>query len=186
MNWKLIFSRDAFHLWVLFFLIVTGGSGLLWVRNQMVPETFGQQGPYRAAALDEIKAKRSVLVADTVCLQCHVDVKKERAESLHKTVSCFHCHGLGREHVALAQKAAKSPGLSVPPSKKWDGNFMTHIDLYITKDKAICLVCHEKRVGMPKNFKKINVAEHLKEQEAEKPKSRESCFECHGGHDTEP
>ena len=126
------------------------------------------------------------MLADAVCLKCHVEVEKERVESLHKAVSCFHCHGLGREHVAQARKAAKSPVLSVLPAKKWDGNFRTHIDLYITKDKATCLVCHEARVGMPEKFKKINVARHLKEQEASEPKSRESCFECHGGHDTAP
>ena len=186
MNWKLIFSRDALHLWIVFFLIVAGGSVFLWAQSRLVPETFGQQGPYRAAALDEIAAKPSVFLADAVCLKCHAEVGEERAESLHKAVSCFHCHGLGREHVAQARKSAKSPGLSVAPAKKWDGNFMTHIDLYITKDKATCLVCHEDTVGMPKDFKKINVAKHLEEQEAEKPNSRESCFECHGGHDTAP
>lgn len=192
MNWKLLISRDSRHLWIMLFLVVAGGWGFLWVRGQMVPETFGQQGPYRAAALDEIKAKPSVLLADAVCLKCHTEVGKERHESLHKAVSCFHCHGLGREHVEqarkveLARKAGKSKGLTIPPAKKWDGNFRTHIDLYITKDKATCVACHEARVGMPAKFKKINIAEHLKEQEAEEPKSRESCFECHGGHDTAP
>ncbi|MFQ5730530.1 MAG: hypothetical protein ACE5KM_01115 [Planctomycetaceae bacterium] len=186
MNWKLIVSRDARHLWIMLFLVAGGGAGFLWIRGQMVPETFGQQGPYRAAALDEIAAKPSVLPADAVCLKCHADVGKERAEALHKAVRCFHCHGLGRDHVAQARKAAKSPDIAVAPAGKWDGNFLTPIDLYITKDKATCLVCHEARVGMPEKFKKIDVAAHLKEQEAEEPKSRETCFECHGGHDTAP
>ena len=26
MNWKMIFSRDAFHLWIVLFLVVAGGS----------------------------------------------------------------------------------------------------------------------------------------------------------------
>lgn len=184
MNWKLIFSRDAFHLWIVLFVVVAGGSAFLWAQSQMVPKTYGRQGPYRAAALDEIAAKPSVLQADAVCLKCHVEVEEERAESLHSVVSCAHCHGLGREHVAQARKAAKSPGLTVAPAKKWDGDFMTKIDLYITQDRATCLVCHEARVGMPEKFKKINVAEHLEEMGASEPKGRETCFECHMGHDT--
>jgi hypothetical protein len=39
---------------------------------------------------------------------------------------------------------------------------------------------------MPEDFKKTNVAEHLEEMEADEPTSRETCFECHGGHDTAP
>jgi hypothetical protein len=37
---------------------------------------------------------------------------------------------------------------------------------------------------MPEDFMKINVAEHLEEMGAEEPESRETCFECHGNHDT--
>jgi hypothetical protein len=39
---------------------------------------------------------------------------------------------------------------------------------------------------MPADFKKIDVAVHLEEQGASEPLSRETCFECHGGHDTAP
>jgi hypothetical protein len=177
---------DTRHLWVFLFLIVVGGAGFLSMRDRVVPESFGQYGPYRGAALDEIAARPSVVQADSVCLKCHTDVGEERVESLHSSVRCIHCHGLGREHVAQARKAADAPSLTVSPAEEWDGDFLTHIDLYVSQDRALCLACHEATVGMPEDFKMIDVAEHLEEMEAEAPEGRETCFECHGGHDTAP
>ena len=174
------FLRDTGHLWILLFLIFAGGAGFLWARTKMIPESFGERGPYRADALDELADRPMVLQADRVCLECHAEVGEERAESLHKVVRCFHCHGVGREHVSSAHEGAESA------ADEWDGDFQTKIDLYITKDRATCLVCHEVHVGMPEGFKKINVAEHLGEMGAEEPASRETCFECHGPHDTAP
>jgi len=127
-----------------------------------------------------------MLQADKVCLECHTDVGEERAESLHKAVRCIHCHGLALEHVAVARKAAESADVSVPGAEEWDGDFLTSLDLYVTQDRATCLACHESRVGMPADFQKIVVAEHLEEMGASEPASRETCFECHGGHDTAP
>jgi len=176
--------RDTRHLLILMVLIVAGGAAFIWLRGEMVPSSYGQRGPYRGAALEEIAAKKSVLQADSVCLKCHAGVGEERAESLHKEVSCFHCHGLGRDHVAQARKAAESESVSIPPAQKWDGDFLTRIDLYITKDRASCLACHESVVGMPEDFKKINVAEHLEDMGAEQPEKKEACFDCHQGHDT--
>jgi hypothetical protein len=167
-------------------LIFVGCASFLFVRSQLIPKSFGQHSAYRVDALDEIAARPSVLFADTACLKCHVNVEQERAESLHKVVHCMHCHGLGRNHVAQALKAVDLPDSRVDPAEKWDGNFLTGIDLYVTKDRATCLVCHEAKVGMPEKFKKINVAEHLEEMGAEAPGSREACFECHGHHDTAP
>lgn len=182
----LTFLRDTGHLWIVLFLILAGGAGFLWARTQMIPASYGERGAYRAAALGEIAAKPMMLPADKVCLECHGDVGEERAESLHKAVLCIHCHGYGREHIALAREVAASGEGSVPPAQPWDGDFFTKIDLYVTQDRATCLACHESRVGMPADFKKINVAEHLEEMGADEPASRETCFECHAGHDTAP
>ncbi|HIF30929.1 MAG: hypothetical protein ABGX22_19935 [Pirellulaceae bacterium] len=180
------FFSDTRHLWILLVLIAAVGGGFLAVRGRMVPESFGQHGPYRAEALTEIASQPSVFQADSVCHECHQDVQEERAESLHKAVRCTHCHGLGREHVVRARKAAESPGFAIDPAAEWDGSFLTDIDLFTTHDRKTCLVCHEAVVGMPEDFRKINVAEHLEEMEASEPTSREACFECHGGHDTAP
>ena len=87
----------------------------------------------------------------------------------------------------LAIIAAKDdPAVKVAAAAEWDGDFLTKLDLWMTKDRRVCLSCHEAAVGMPDDFKKIDVAVHLEEQGASEPLSRETCFECHGGHDTAP
>lgn len=180
------FFRDTRHLWILLGLLGLAGWGFLTARARLLPESFGQQGPYRTEALAEIAARPSVLIADNVCHQCHQGVQKEREHSLHKEVRCIHCHGLGNEHVEQARLAATSPGKAIKPAAAWDGNFETRLDLFITRDRKTCLVCHEAAIGMPASFKKINVAKHLEDQGASEPMSRETCFECHGGHNTKP
>jgi hypothetical protein len=136
--------------------------------------------------LAEEAAIRSVFQSDATCHECHEDVKEERAESLHQSVRCFHCHGVGREHVAQARRAAETPDAEIDPAQEWDGDFMTDIDLYVTNNRKTCLVCHESKVGMPADFRQIVVAEHLEEQGASEPESVEVCFECHDGHDPAP
>jgi len=182
MNWKLLFARDTRHLRILAALIIVGGVGAVLLRNHFVPASYGQHGPYRGAALQEIATRPSVLQTDATCLKCHENVQEERAESPHGAVRCTHCHGIGRNHVAQARQAAESPDHPIAPAEEWDGDFLTQIDLFITHDRAICLSCHEAVVGMPTDFRSINVAAHLEDQGAEEPKSRNVCFECHEGH----
>lgn len=179
-------ARDTGHLWFLVLLIAVVGAGFVALRGWMIPPSFGERGPYRAAALQEIAAHPSVVPADSECLACHVKVGEERASSLHQAVRCWHCHGLGGEHMKQARLAAQTEGAKPPPALPWDGDFRTTLDLFVTKDRATCLVCHESTVGMPEKFKKIVVAQHLEEMGAENPASRDVCFECHGGHDTAP
>lgn len=182
MNWMLLFSRDTQHLRILMSLIILGGVSALLLRSRMVPASYGQHGPYRGAALQEVASRKSVLQSDATCLKCHENVQAERAESPHKAVRCAHCHGIGRDHVTHALMAAESPDHSIPPVEEWDGDFLTHVDLFITHDRATCLSCHKAVVGMPADFRSIDVAAHLEEQGAEEPESRNVCFECHEGH----
>lgn len=180
------FVRDTGHLWIVFLLIAAGGAAFFLVRGRLVPESYGVTGPYRGAALEEIAARPSTWHSDATCHECHQKVADERADSLHKSVRCFHCHGAGREHVTQARLAAKTPGTKIPPASEWDGDFLTKLDLYVTKDRATCLSCHQEAVGMPASFRKIDVAEHLESMGASEPDSREACFECHQGHNTKP
>ncbi|MCP4190055.1 MAG: hypothetical protein GY768_05440 [Planctomycetaceae bacterium] len=179
--------RDLRHIMIMAGLIAIAGVSVQMIRSAMVPKSFGEQGPYRADALATIAAQEIRFPTDAKCHACHDDVREERAESLHATVACVHCHGFGKDHIAEAELAASSnEDASVTPAKPWDGQFPSTIDLFITQDQKTCLVCHESVVGMPAEFKKIDVAEHLEEQGADDPESRETCFECHGGHDTAP
>jgi hypothetical protein len=201
------FSPDSRHLVVLASLLVFGGVAFKLGTRQLVPDTFGDKGPYRAAALEELKnsrpavekgagflgqdklvrvPKHPLIPSDAQCLACHAEVGEERKEALHKEVNCYHCHGVGTEHMAQATKA-KEAGVEYKSNvQQWDGNFLTKQDLYNTKDRKACLVCHEQVTGMSEDFSSIVVEQHLKEEEAEHPEKVDVCFECHEGHDTAP
>ena len=174
--------RDTRHLQILALLILAAGGGAFFLRNQMVPAGFGQEGPYRVAALTEEKALPHSFSSDASCLKCHESVHEERKDSPHLAVRCMHCHGNGREHIALAEKALTAPDTKIPPASAWDGDFLTKLDLFVAKDRAMCLSCHQKVVGMPTAFRAIEVAKHLEEQGATDADSPDVCFECHTGH----
>lgn len=171
------------HLIILLIGIVAGGIGFQAVRTRLIPETFGEQGPYRTAVLKTIMDQPSFFQADAVCHECHDEVREERADSLHVNVACVHCHGPAVKHVAQARKAEKD-GSAIDPPQEWDGKYPSAVDLYKSKDRRSCLVCHESVIGMPEDFKKIEVAAHLEDMGAENPESREVCAECHGNHNT--
>lgn len=178
--------RDTRHVWLLAGLILLAGFCFFTLRAELVPASFGQQGPYRADALREIAARPSRFHADAVCHQCHQEVEHERAESRHRAVRCVHCHGQATEHVVQSRAAAENPALKLPPLQPWDGQIPSHVDLFTSQDRKLCLACHEAALGMPADFKKIDVAAHLEEQGASEPTSAETCLECHGGHNTAP
>ncbi|MCA9009946.1 MAG: hypothetical protein KDB01_09385 [Planctomycetaceae bacterium] len=181
-NRHLLLSRHTRHLRVLLLLIIGGFSGVILIRSQLIPHAYGDRGPYRAGALNEIASQPSLLTSDSSCLKCHTSVQEERAESPHQAVRCMHCHGNGHEHMAAALIAVDSPDHPIPPAGEWDGDFHTKMDLFKTQDRATCLSCHTSVVGMPKSFRSIDVAQHLAEQGAENVNARNVCFECHSGH----
>jgi hypothetical protein len=174
--------RDTRHLQLLAIVLLVAGSLAIVIRNRIVPQDFGERGPYPSRALADNAALPHFLSSDASCLKCHESVHEERKDSPHVAVLCMHCHGNGREHIAQAIKAATSPDLKIPAAQPWDGDFLTKIDLFITKDRAICLSCHQKVVGMPAGFRAIDAASHLEEQGASDAESPEACFECHTGH----
>ena len=181
-NRHLLLSRHTRHLRVLLLLIIGGFASVFLIRSQLIPNAYGDRGPYRAGALDEIASQPSQLTSDSSCLKCHTSVQEERAESPHQAVRCMHCHGNGHEHMAAALIAADSPDHPIPPAGEWDGDFHTKMDLFKTQDRATCLSCHTSVVGMPESFRSIDVAQHLAEQGAENVNARNVCFECHSGH----
>ncbi|MFO0975580.1 MAG: hypothetical protein U0996_04240 [Planctomycetaceae bacterium] len=179
MSERISIFRDTRHLQILAVLIAAAGAGAFWVRGQLVPPDWGKSGPYRESALAQIASDPHILTADNKCLKCHESVHEERKDSPHVAVRCMHCHGNGHEHMKVAEKGDyKKP--ETPAA--WDNKFPSKVDLFVTKDRAICLSCHMKVLGMPESFKSIDVAKHLEEQGAENVASPEVCFECHTGH----
>lgn len=181
-----VFLRDSGHLWLLLFVILAGGGTFFLIRARLVPATYGDTGAYRAAALLDNANRPAIWPKDQTCLECHQNVAEERHGSLHEAVRCFHCHGVGTDHIEQARLATQKPGISHSPAVAWDGDFFTKLDLYVTKDRKTCLSCHQDAVGVPSGFKKIQVKVHLEEMGASDPDSPEACFECHKGHNTAP
>lgn len=182
MSGRFSLLRDTRHLQGLLLVLLIVGGSVGYLRTEMVPETWGQRGPYRADALKVIASQPVGFPTDAQCLKCHDSVREERAESPHKSVACAHCHGHGHQHMAQAEKAATDGTTVVENASAWDRDFFTKQDLYITRDRATCLSCHERVVGMPATFRSIHVKSHLEEQGAENADSPEVCFECHTGH----
>lgn len=182
------FLRHSGHLWILGSILAVVGGAALFARGRLIPATYGEQqkGVYRAEALNDLATRPSRWSSDNTCIECHQNVAHEREGSLHVAVRCFHCHGVGEKHIEQARLAAKTPGTKIEPAQPWDGDFLTKIDLFLTKDKRTCLSCHQDAVGMPANFKKIDEKQHLADMGAEKPDSPEVCSECHKGHNTAP
>ena len=82
--------NDTRHLWALGACLAAVGLVGMVVRREMVPDDFGTKGPYRASAVDDIAAQRSLFQADATCHACHASVEHERAGKSHETVSCTH------------------------------------------------------------------------------------------------
>ena len=112
----------------------------LVARTLLVPQSFGEYGWYRGAALEEIASRTPVFAGKKACAECHTDVAQKLAHSEHQTLSCEACHGANREH-ALNH--------DVVPAKVPD---------------SFCLRCHEANPSRPKWLKQIVVKEHYGEK----------------------
>lgn len=143
--------RDYAHVvrMVLVFAVLLGGF-ITW-RAWMVPPDFGVFGHYRAGAITEIAARTPVHAGQAECVTCHEAAQEERVGSRHAPVSCEACHGpLGRHARGETDDAPIRPST-----------------------RAVCLPCHDARLGMPASFQKVNVKEHSESG---------PCTECHKAH----
>lgn len=141
--------------------------GLIAARWYLVPETFGEQGHYRAAAIDSIIAHEKKYAGQQECALCHVGISARRLESNHRGVGCETCHGPAAAHVA-------SP-LEVKPSAP--------------RERAFCPRCHEYNPSRPTGFPQIDPVAHNPltpciechdPHEPEPPTVPEECSACHG------
>jgi hypothetical protein len=100
------------------------------------PDSFGEHGHYRGAALGEMAARETVFAGAKACTECHEEVFALRDKHEHRRISCESCHGPAKEH-------AKDP------------------DKTTTKfDQAMCLRCHHEEPARPKSQKQILPADH--------------------------
>ncbi|MEI7899725.1 MAG: hypothetical protein WCK89_05700 [bacterium] len=142
-------------------VLISVGVGViiaLIVRYALVPQTFGQYGFYRAAALDDEKAHLSRYAGRAACKVCHEDVVALHAKDAHASVECETCHGAGGKHV-------NDP--DVPMAK--------------ANAKEDCLVCHRLLDARPGAFPQVDWQKHYKFVGVKDLSI--TCVRCHSGHE---
>lgn len=152
------------HIWRAAFLVVGFLLALIVGRHFVVPDTFGDLGYYRAAAVDEFMEIQPVHGGKTACAECHEKQQKTHDEGKHKGVLCEVCHEPVAVHVKDGKKSAVMP---TNPSRQ------------------LCQGCHLKLVARPKTFPQIVPDEHLVQQgalEAGEPVPEKACSLCHPAH----
>lgn len=152
------------RLAVLFALLV---SGLVTARHFLLPETFGERGHYRAAAVDAIVRQPLQYAGRELCALCHTEIAATHNQARHQTVACEVCHGPGAAH---AEDPTENP-LPAP------------------RQRGFCPLCHGYNPSRPTGFPQIDPVAHnpLKAcischapHEPEPPQVPEECSACHG------
>jgi hypothetical protein len=154
-GWSSIPLPDQVKRLLIIFLIIV--SSYYLARQTFVPETFGEQGHFRAASIDSIMALPISYTGEAMCAECHDDVAEVKMTTYHRDVSCEVCHGPGVSH---AEADDPSEYLPAKPS-----------------ERGFCLLCHEYDASKPTGFPQIDPATH---------NPADLCMDCHDPHDPVP
>ncbi|MBZ0271868.1 cytochrome c3 family protein [bacterium] len=150
------------------FLAVIGGAlaVALLLKGLMVPETFGDIGHYRAAAvpLNE-NLREPMFQGKQSCDTCHDEIVAQHAKDVHQNVECENCHGPANKHVLWGDGELEG-----------DGPFID-----VPKSKETCLGCHQRLYARPAAFPQVDPEEHYRVREVNDPET--PCFSCHSPHE---
>lgn len=149
----------------LVFLVAVGG--LVVARQALIPDTFGERGHYRAAAVDSIVARQMKFAGHQECTVCHSEIAQARLAGNHRGVACEVCHGPAANHVA-------APLDVKPPAPR---------------DRGFCPLCHAYNPSRPTGFPQIDPVTHNPRTPCIQchsphapvpPVTPEECGACHG------
>ncbi|HWP36200.1 MAG TPA: cytochrome c3 family protein [Gemmatimonadales bacterium] len=141
--------------------------GLIVARQILIPDTFGDRGHYRAAAVDSIMAREIKYAGHQECATCHSEIARERLGGNHRGVSCEVCHGPAASHVA-------APLDVKPPAPR---------------NRDFCPLCHAYNPSRPTGFPQIDPVAHNPRTPCitchsphapVPPVAPEECGACHG------
>lgn len=152
-------AADYRHAWRLFaaiglLLVVAAGA-----RALAIPDSFGDVGFYRAAALAEARERQPRHVGESTCRECHDEEADLHDKDVHLHVACETCHGPGGKH-------AEAEG---------EGNII------VPKGKEPCLVCHRLDQARPGAFPQIRWEDHYKYVGV--ADTSVGCTACHNPHE---
>jgi len=147
------------------FAVLTGGIAV--ARHFLLPETFGERGHYRAAAVTAVEKQPIRYAGREACAMCHPEVVAAHSKARHETVACEVCHGPAAAHT-------ESP---------------TENPLAAPRKRGYCPLCHGYDPSRPTGFPQIDPVTHnpLKPcitchqpHQPEPPHVPEECSACHG------
>ena len=156
--------QQVYRLAVAFTLALVA---LVAARYFLVPDTFGDLGHYRAAALDSIAAHPKQYAGHQECALCHSGIAEARLASNHRGVTCEACHGPAAAHTAAP--------MDTKPS--------------IPRDREFCILCHGFNPTRPTGFPQVEPALHNfptacvtchEPHEPELSVAPGECSACHG------
>jgi hypothetical protein len=157
------FPSQLRSLLILFAILV---AAFIIARHVFVPESFGEFGHYRAAAVDANASRPLHYAGSNACMDCHDDIFEQKSESFHKNVSCEVCHG----PAVLHTEAPDEHELPAP------------------RKRGYCTLCHGYNPSRPTGFPQIEPATHnpLKPcfechdpHDPKPPHTPEQCSACH-------
>jgi len=105
-------------------------------RMFLKPDSFGEFGHYRGAALAERAALEPVYAGAKACAECHEEVIALQDRHEHRRISCESCHGPARPHV-------KDPDIKTAAIPE-----------------TLCLRCHAEEPARPVAHKQIVAKDH--------------------------
>ena len=156
-------------------LLAIGLAGYLTVRHELLPESFGELGHYRAAALAEIAENQPPLFQGRdMCYECHEDIVDLVRKDTHHSVNCEDCHGTAEGHETAYKHVALQMGLDeeIPEEEAV---------MFKNKDRSLCLLCHRRLSARPNSFPQIDPDEHV--AFLRKEGVTVDCVECHSPHE---
>ena len=133
----------AFAIFIALFLLA---------RHLLVPDTFGEYGPYRAAALIDNAAFEIHYAGQKACFECHQDVEDLKFMDVHSEIHCETCHGPGQKHVVSSLAT----------------------DIINPASREFCGKCHSMNAARQQD---AVFQVDLKEHNVDK-----NCIECHNPH----
>lgn len=151
--------RHAKHLLRAGLILLFGGIGAFLFRNLLIPKSFGEYGFYRGDAVRKEMARPGRLGPADVCRSCHAPVWDQKENGKHAALFCVGCHAPLDTHAEGKKKIAA---------------------MWIQKEAALCLRCHQKQLARPADFPQVDPDEHLAQMGV--PMSPAVCFDCHNPH----
>ena len=163
------YARSA-HLWRGFVVLLLAGMAMLVIRSLLVPETFGQIGRYRGAALAEIADQEPLFQGREMCNECHEDEVDAILKDTHHSLNCEDCHGPAQLHVRFQYGEE---------GDEWITEEMALLPKI--KDRSLCLLCHRRLRARPVSHPQIDPDDHV--AFLLKGGAPVDCVECHSPHE---